>query len=113
MRLKIFDIPKNELNHFIRLIDGYAGIWDSDRRWMTDENSQPVQITLFCYLIAQGKLFVQDQKLRSLDDRHEDLIQFIEGYFGNKCIVNFTDLFFLNEIKHSVTATGTMYIPVG
>lgn len=101
MRLKIFDIPKNELNHFIQLMDGYQGIWNLDRSWMTDEYSQPVQITLFCYLIAQGELFVQDQKLRSFDDGHEDLIQFIEGYFGNKCIVNFTDLFFLNEINQA------------
>lgn len=48
-----------------------------------------------------GELFVQDQKLKSFDDGNEDLIQFIEGYYGNKCIVNFTDLFFFNEINQA------------
>lgn len=101
MNISLQDVPKNELDHFIQLMDGYAGIWDSDRSWMTDEYSQPVQITLFCYLIAHGELFVHDQKLKSFNDGNEDLIQFIEAYFGNKCIVNFTDLFFLNEINQA------------
>ncbi|MDG1278131.1 MAG: hypothetical protein P8O16_12685 [Algoriphagus sp.] len=82
-------------------MDGYAGIWDSDRSWMVHEHSQPVRVTLFCYLISQGKLYVEGQKLKSFDDGNDDLIQFIEGYFGNKCIVNFTDLFFLDEINQA------------
>jgi hypothetical protein len=95
------DIPQKELNHFIQLMEGYAGIWDSDRKWMADDYSQPVQITLFCYLISQGELFVEYQKLKSSNSEHEDLIQFMEGYFKNKCIVNFTDLLFLNEINQA------------
>lgn len=101
MRLKICYIPKNELNRFFKLVDGYAGISDSDRSWIVDEHSQPVRIILFCFLIAQGELFVQDQKLRSFHDGHGELIQFIEGYFQNKCIVNFTDLFFLDAINQA------------
>jgi len=99
MKLKIWDIPEDKLNRFIQLMNGYAGIWDSDRTWMSNEYSQPVQITLFCYLISQGELLVEEQKLKSFNGAHEDLIQFIEDYFGNKCIVNFTDLLFLNEIN--------------
>ena len=101
MNFLFLDIPKNKLDHFILLMDGYAGILDSDRSWMMDEYSQPVQIILFCFQISEGKLYVEGQKLKSFDDGNDDLIQFIEGYFGNKCIVNFTDLFFLDEINQA------------
>lgn len=101
MKLSLSDIPKNELEEFIRRMNGYCGIWYSDRSWINEENSIAVQTTLFCYLISQGVFFVKDQKLRSTEAGYEDLIQSIQDYFGNKCMGNFTNLFFINEINQA------------
>jgi hypothetical protein len=101
MKFRIADIPKKELNHFIQLLEGYHGIWDSDKSWIQDENSRPVKITLYCYLISQGFLYVENQKLKSVCGEYSELIDSTEEFFRGKCIVNFTDLFFLNEINQA------------
>jgi hypothetical protein len=101
MSLKIKDIPKKELEEFIRLMDGYCGIFYSDISWVEEKSSPAYKITLYCYLIASGELFVEDQKLKSVSAGYSELIDFIEEYFRGKCIVNFTDLFFLNEINQA------------
>jgi len=95
------DIPKEELDEFIRLIDGYQGIWDSDRSWINDENSNAYKITLYCYLISEGILFVENQKMKSFDSGYDRLIDFVEEFFKGKCIVNFTDMLFLDEINQA------------
>lgn len=101
MKLSLTEIPQKELNEFIRLIDGFCGIFSEDRSWMIDKDCKPYKITLYCYLISTGSLYVENQKLKSFDGGHEKLIDFIEEFFRGKCIVNFTDMLFLNEINQS------------
>jgi hypothetical protein len=98
-KLSLSDIPKSELDEFIQLMDGHHGIFSEDRCWMWDENSSAYKITLYCYLISIGCLYVKYQQLKSVNDGYETLIDFIEDFFKGKCIVNFTDLLFLNEIN--------------
>jgi hypothetical protein len=99
MKLSLTEIPHKNLDEFIKLMDGYCGIFSEDRSWIWDENSHPYKITLYCYLVSTGELFILNGKLTSANDEHNELIQFIEGFFAGKCIVNFTDLLFLDEIN--------------
>jgi hypothetical protein len=100
MNLALTDIPKKQLDEFIRLMHGHHGIFSEDRSCgIWDENSHPYKITLYCYLISTGCLYVKYQQLKSVNDGYETLIDFIEDFFKGKCIVNFTDLLFLNEIN--------------
>jgi hypothetical protein len=97
--LTIKDIPQDQLKSFIQKMDGNHGISCNDKSWVYNQKSTPNKLTLYCYLISQGILFVEDQKLKSIVDGYENLIDFISQYFRGMSIVNFTDLFFLDEIN--------------
>lgn len=99
MIITINDINKDQLGKWINLMDGYHGISGQDKSWVHDNDSIPHKLTLYCYLIGRGFLFVEDRKLKSNLDGYETLIEFIQEFFKGKCIVNFTDLFFLEEIN--------------
>jgi hypothetical protein len=100
--LTLIDIPQDQLQAFIAKMDGYHGISLIDKSWINDQESTAYKLTLFCYLISQGILFVKDQKLKSsVDGGYEDLIDFIHEYFKGKCIISFTDLFFLEDINEA------------
>jgi len=95
------DISKKQLDEFIQLMEGYHGIWDSDRSWIIDQKSNAYKITLYCYLISAGVLYIENQKLKSFDSGYDGLIDFVEEFFKRKCIVNFTDMLFLDEINQA------------
>jgi hypothetical protein len=95
------DIPQDQLQAFIAKMDGYHGISVNDIIWVYNQKSTPYKLTLYCYLISQGILFVEDQKLKGKVDGYENLILFIHDYFKGMCIVSFTDLFFLSDINEA------------
>jgi hypothetical protein len=99
--LSIQDIPKDQLEAFIVKMDGYHGISFEDKCWIYDQESKPHKITLYCFLISQGILFIEGQKLKSRIDGYDDLIEFIHVYFKSKSIVSFTDLFFLDDLNEA------------
>jgi hypothetical protein len=101
MRITVSDIPSNQHEKFIQLMNGYHGISTDNLVWIIVENSPQYKITQYCYLISQGELFVVNQKLRSIRKGYEDLIQYIEEFFRGKSIGNFTDLFFLDAINEA------------
>jgi hypothetical protein len=97
--LSLQDIPQDQLQAFIAKMDGYHGISLQEKSWVYNKESKPYKLTLFCYLISQGTLFVEGQKLLCKVDGYEDLIDFITEYFRGKSIVSFTDLFFLDDLN--------------
>jgi hypothetical protein len=99
--LTLQDIPKDQLEAFIVKMNGYHGISTEDRSWVYNQKSTPNKLTLYCYLISQGILFFEDQKLKSKVDGYEDLISFIQEHFKSMCIISFTDLFFLEDINEA------------
>ena len=95
------DIPQDQLHNFIQKMDGYLGISVQDKSWVHDKKSKPYKLTLYCFLIAEGVFYVENQRLKSRFIGYNGLIEFVEDFFKGKCIVNFTDLFFLNDINES------------
>ncbi len=68
---------------------------------MYNLESTAYKLTLYCFLINEGVLFVEGQKLKSQNDGYEDLIYFVEEYFRGKSIVSYTDLFFLDDLNEA------------
>ncbi len=99
--LSLQDIPQDQLQVFIEKMDGYHEISLQEKSWVYNQESTAYKLTLYCFLISQGILSVEGQKLKSRIDGYENLIQFIEEYFKGKCIVSFTDLFFMEDIKEA------------
>jgi hypothetical protein len=95
------DIPQDQLKAFIAKMDGYHGISLQEKSWVYNQESKPYKLTLFCYLISQGNLIVEGQKLVSKVDGYSYLIDFITEYFNGKSIVSFTDLFFLDDLNEA------------
>ncbi len=96
--LTLQDIPQDQLHVFIKKMDGYHGISIEDKSWVCNQESTPHKLTLYCYLISQGILFIEDQKLLSRIYGYVDLTSFINEFFKAKSIVSFTNLFFHEEI---------------
>lgn len=99
--ITLHNVPKDQLNNFIQKMDGYHGISNSDKSWVSDQESKPYQITLYCFLISIGVLFVDDKKLKSVIAGYDKLIDSMEDFFKGKCTLSFTDLFYLEEINQA------------
>jgi hypothetical protein len=99
--LSLKDIPQNQLQKWVDKLDGYHGISKSDRSWICDKESKAYKLTLYCYLIGQGVFFVEQNLLKSYCGGYDSLIYFVQEHFVGKCIVSFTDLFFLKNLNEA------------